>query len=50
LTLARTYLATGRREDGIAALENVIIDYPNSAVVPRARRLLDREMGAIPQS
>jgi tetratricopeptide (TPR) repeat protein len=49
-TLARTFLDTGRREEGIEQLENVIINSPNSAVVPRARRLLDQVRRAIPPS
>ena len=48
--LARTFLDTGRREEGIVRLENVIITHPNSAVVPRARRLLDQVRLAIPRS
>ena len=48
--VARTFLETGRLEDGIQRLENMIIAHPNSAVVPRARRLLDQLRRVIPRS
>ena len=50
LGLARVYLGTGRREDAAQRLENVILNYPLSAVVPSARRLLDQITQAIPQT
>ncbi len=49
-TLARAMLDSGRQDEGIERLEDVIIRHPNSAVVPRARRLLDQIRRAIPQS
>lgn len=50
LGLARVYLGTGRREEATRWLENVILNYPLSAVVPSARRLLDQITEAIPQT
>ncbi|MFQ5551885.1 MAG: tol-pal system YbgF family protein, partial [Gemmatimonadales bacterium] len=48
--LAQTYVVTGRRDAAIERLESVILDYPASAVVPRARRLLDQVRGMVPRS
>ena len=48
LELARILVATDRKPMAIAALESLLIDYPMSAVVPQARRLLDVAKGAIP--
>ena len=50
MLLARTYMATGRRELAVASIEEVILQHPESAVVPRARRLLDELRGAVPSS
>lgn len=48
--LAKVYIAIGRRSDAARRLEGVILNYPMSAVVPSARRLLDRVTQAIPAS
>ena len=48
--LAKVYIAIGRRTDAANRLEGVILNYPMSAVVPSARRLLDRVTQAIPAS
>jgi hypothetical protein len=36
--------------DAVAHLEHLILTYPESAVVPEARRELERAKGAIPRS
>lgn len=48
LGLARVLLARGAREEAIALLEHLILTYPKSALVPQARRELDRARGAVP--
>lgn len=48
--LGAYYLRAGRLDDARQTLERVILEYPESAVVPEARRLLDQARGAIPQS
>ncbi len=50
LALARYYLGHDRPADAIKRLEHLILTYPESAVVPEARRLLDQARGAIPKS
>lgn len=40
----------GRAEEAISHLEHLILTYPESAVVPQARRELERARGAIPRS
>lgn len=44
------YLQAGRINDARDALERVILQYPESAIVPEARRLLDQARGGIPRS
>lgn len=48
--LAELAWREGRAEEARRRLERVILDYPESAVVPQARRLLDRVRGAVPNS
>lgn len=50
LELGRLLLSLGRRDEAIATLENVILTWPRSALVPQARRLLDEARGAIPRT
>ncbi len=50
LELGRLYLSHERREDARLALEQMILDYPNSALVPQARRLLDQARHAVPET
>jgi hypothetical protein len=48
LALARLDAAAGRTDAARAALEKLILDFPESAVVPDARRLRDQLRGALP--
>jgi thioredoxin-like negative regulator of GroEL len=50
LALASLYASTGRNEEAARRLEHRVLTFPESAVVPQARRLLDRVRGAIPRS
>jgi len=50
LELGRLLLAEERREEATHALEQMILDYPTSALLPQARRLLDQARGAIPRT
>ncbi len=50
LELARILLRRARPTEAVAHLEHLILTYPESAVVPEARRELERAKGAIPQS
>jgi tetratricopeptide (TPR) repeat protein len=50
LEWARLLLKQGRAEEAIAHFEHLILTYPGSAVVPQARRELDRARGTVPQS
>jgi len=50
LELARILLRRNRPADAVAHLEHLILTYPESAVVPEARRELERAKGAIPRS
>lgn len=50
LEWARLLLAEQRSAEAIAHLEHLILTYPESAVVPEARRELDYAKGAIPKS
>jgi outer membrane PBP1 activator LpoA protein len=45
---ARLTAASGRTEEAKTLLEQLILDYPESAVVPEARRFRDTLRGAIP--
>jgi TolA-binding protein len=46
--LARAYEKQGRKDRAQTRLEGLILEYPESAVVPLARRMLDRLRGAVP--
>ncbi len=50
LEWARLLLRQARPGDAVARLEHLILAYPGSAVVPEARRELERAKGAIPRS
>jgi len=50
LTLAELAWRQGRSADAVTRLEHLILTYPQSAVIPQARRLLDRVRGAVPNS
>ncbi len=50
LEWARLLLRQSRPADAVAHLEHLILTYPGSAVVPDARRELERAKGAIPRS
>jgi tetratricopeptide (TPR) repeat protein len=47
--LARVYESDGRDDEARVRLENLILEYPASAVVPLARRMLERITGGIPR-
>ena len=48
--LARVYLTLGREDAARDRLETLILAYPESAVVPVARRLMDRIRGGVPRT
>jgi tetratricopeptide (TPR) repeat protein len=48
--LAKVLVASGSNAGAIRRLEHLILSYPESAVVPQARRLLDRARGMVPKS
>jgi tetratricopeptide (TPR) repeat protein len=50
LEWARLLVRQGRPNDAVQRLEHLILTYPGSAVVPEARRELERARGAIPRS
>jgi hypothetical protein len=50
LEWARLLLRRQRTTEAIRHLEHLILTYPESAVVPEARRELERAKGAIPKS
>jgi hypothetical protein len=50
LALAELLLATRRVGEAIPVLEHLILTYPQSALVPQARRRLDEARGAVPQT
>jgi tetratricopeptide (TPR) repeat protein len=50
LEWARLLQRQGKGADAITHLEHLILSYPESAVVPEARRELERAKGAIPKS
>jgi TolA-binding protein len=39
----------GKQGEAITALEELILEYPESAVAPQARRLLDSVRGGVPK-
>jgi TolA-binding protein len=50
LHLARAAAARGRAAAAVRSLERLILDYPESALAPEARRELDRVRGLVPRS
>lgn len=50
LELGRLYLALARPKDAIAVLEDLVLNYSGSPLVPQARRLLDIAKGAVPET
>ncbi len=50
LELGRLLLAADRGDEATRALEQMILDYPTSALVPQARRLLDQARNAVPRT
>jgi tetratricopeptide (TPR) repeat protein len=50
LEWSRLLIRQGRSADAVPHLEHLILTYPNSAVVPEARRELERAKGVIPKS
>jgi tetratricopeptide (TPR) repeat protein len=50
LALAELMLATRRHSEAVSLLEHLILSYPESALVPQARRALDVARGAVPQT
>lgn len=48
LAWARALRRAGRHADAVTRLEHLILTYPNSALVPQARRELELARGAIP--
>jgi tetratricopeptide (TPR) repeat protein len=50
LEWARVLLRQGKASEAVAHLEHLILTYPASAVVPQARRELERARGAVPRS
>jgi tetratricopeptide (TPR) repeat protein len=49
LELARVLVRQGKQGEAITALEELILEYPESTVAPQARRLLDTVRGGIPR-
>lgn len=50
LALAELLLQRGRAREAASALEHLILTYPESALVPQARRRLDEARGAVPRT
>jgi tetratricopeptide (TPR) repeat protein len=50
LALAELMLDARRTSEAVAQLEHLILTYPESALVPQARRTLDLARGAVPQT
>jgi hypothetical protein len=50
LALAELLIASRRGADAVALLEHLILTYPESALVPQARRALDVARGAVPRT
>jgi tetratricopeptide (TPR) repeat protein len=50
LALAELMLAARRHAEAVTRLEHLILTYPESALVPQARRALDVARGAVPQT
>jgi hypothetical protein len=50
LALAELLIASRRSDQAVALLEHLILTYPQSALVPQARRKLDEARGAVPKT
>ena len=50
LALAQLLLDRGRQNEAVAQLEHLILTYPESSLVPQARRTLDQARGAVPKT
>ena len=50
LELSRLLFALGRKAESQTTLEQLILEHPESAVTPQARRLLDEIRGAVPRT
>jgi tetratricopeptide (TPR) repeat protein len=50
LELGRLQVRADRRDDARLTLEQMILDYPTSPLVPQARRLLDQARNAVPRT
>jgi tetratricopeptide (TPR) repeat protein len=50
LALGELFLSQDRTSDAVAQLEHLILTYPESALVPQARRRLDQARGAVPKT
>jgi hypothetical protein len=50
LALAELLLSTRRPTEAMELLEHLILTYPQSALVPQARRKLDEARGAVPKT
>ena len=50
LALAELLLSNSKPSDAVDLLEHLILTYPQSALVPQARRMLDVARGAVPKT
>jgi predicted Zn-dependent protease len=50
LALAELLVSTHRPGEAVDVLEHLILTYPQSALVPQARRRLDEARGAVPKT
>jgi hypothetical protein len=50
LALAELFISTRRSGEAVGLLEHLILTYPQSALVPQARRRLDEARGAVPKT
>jgi hypothetical protein len=50
LELGRLFAAAGQADAAVAELERLVLEYPTSALVPQARRLLDELRNAVPST
>jgi outer membrane protein assembly factor BamD (BamD/ComL family) len=50
LALAGLLVSTHRQGEAVDVLEHLILSYPQSALVPQARRKLDEARGAVPKT
>lgn len=50
LALGELFISARRGEEAVEILEHLILTYPQSALVPQARRKLDEARGAVPRT